>query len=93
MLEQTCRVVAFEPEAATAAIRRTGVTEYPASEAASLRLDAGGFDHLGPLFGFFGDQLFRTQPAIPAAPRRGQRVSTFKLVDHVVRAGMNYKFW
>src|SRR5262249_17349103 len=33
------------------------VMEYPASEAASLRLDAGEFDHLGPLFGFVGDQL------------------------------------
>src|SRR5262245_12171966 len=31
--------------------------EYPASEAASLRLDAGEFDHLGPLLGFVGDQL------------------------------------
>src|SRR5262245_35883264 len=31
--------------------------EYPASEAASLRLDAGEFDHLGPLFGFVGNQL------------------------------------
>src|SRR5262249_1602401 len=37
--------------------RRTGFMEYPASEAASLRLDAGEFDHLGPLFGFVGNQL------------------------------------
>src|SRR5215831_4847319 len=35
----------------------TGFMEYPASEAASLRLDAAEFDHLGPLFGFVGDQL------------------------------------
>src|SRR5262245_15258045 len=35
----------------------TGFMEYPASEAASLRLDAGEFDHLGPLFGFVGNQL------------------------------------
>src|SRR6516164_9772905 len=27
------------------------------SGSASLRLDAGEFDHLGPLFGFVGDQL------------------------------------
>src|SRR5215831_4977386 len=31
--------------------------EYRASEVASLRLDAAEFDHLGPLFGFVGDQL------------------------------------
>src|SRR5215510_10553116 len=31
--------------------------EYPSSEAASLRLYAAEFDHLGPLFGFVGDQL------------------------------------
>src|SRR5262245_64843589 len=31
--------------------------EYPASEVASLRLDAAEFDHLGPLFGFVGDKL------------------------------------
>src|SRR5262249_17907516 len=37
--------------------RRTGVTEYPTAEAVSLRLDAGGFDHFGPLFGIFGDEL------------------------------------
>src|SRR5262249_29189400 len=39
------------------AMRRTGFMEYPASETASLRLDAGEFDHLNPLFGFVGNQL------------------------------------
>src|SRR5499433_1422017 len=38
-------------------LRISGFMEYPASEAASLRLDAGEFDHLGPLFGFVGNQL------------------------------------
>src|ERR1700730_14635474 len=38
-------------------IRRTDVTEYTASEAVSLRLDAGKLYHLAPFFGFVGDQL------------------------------------
>ena len=35
----------------------TGVTEYPACEAVSLRLDAGEFDHLAPLLGFLGNEF------------------------------------
>src|SRR5262245_39304740 len=31
--------------------------EYPRLPPTSVRLDAGEFDHLGPLFGFVGDQL------------------------------------
>src|SRR6516162_1165039 len=40
-----------------AAIRGMDVTEHPASEAVSLRLDARKLDHLGPLFGFVADEL------------------------------------
>src|SRR5205807_2643006 len=36
----------------------TGVTEHPAlGGLASLHLDVGRLDHLGPLFGFFNDEL------------------------------------
>src|SRR5215831_11841507 len=35
----------------------TGVTEYWIGTAASVRLDARELDHLGPLFGFVGDEL------------------------------------
>src|SRR5262245_55216865 len=52
-LEHICPVVAFEPVAAIAAIRRTGVTEYRRS----LRLDVGRPDHLAPLLGVVGDEL------------------------------------
>src|SRR5262249_23018756 len=35
----------------------TGVTEYWAEVRGSLRLDAGGLDHFGPLFGFGSNVL------------------------------------
>src|SRR5262245_31968330 len=35
----------------------TGFMEYWIGTAASVRLDARELDHLGPLFGFVGDQL------------------------------------
>src|SRR5215831_9290332 len=44
--------------------------EYPASEAASLRLDAGELDHLGPLFGLFHNKLFEL------GRRHGHRCNT-----------------
>jgi len=37
--------------------RLTGVTEYRIGTAASVCLDVGSPDHLGPLLGFGGDEL------------------------------------
>src|SRR5258707_13238098 len=39
------------------AIRGRNVTEHPASEAVSLRLDTGELDHLSPFLNVIGDQL------------------------------------
>src|SRR4029453_3369849 len=44
-------------EAISRHFRRTGLMEYPASEAVSLRLDAGELDHLSPFLGLVGDEL------------------------------------
>src|ERR1700730_7293705 len=49
------------PVAAIAAIRRTGFTEYPASEAASLRLDVGRSDHFAPLLRIVADELSKVR--------------------------------
>src|SRR6266436_863986 len=69
-----------------AAIRATGFMEYPASEAASLRLDAGEFDHLGPLFGFVGDQL--SELSRRSRQRHAAEVSETGLHLEISKAGV-----
>src|SRR5262245_28224098 len=43
--------------AVIADIRGTGVTEYLVASRGSLRVDTHRLDHLGPFFGFVGDEL------------------------------------
>ena len=49
-------MVAFEPVAAIAAIRRTGITEYWRCGLPLVDFDIGRPDHLAPLLGFGGDE-------------------------------------
>src|SRR5258708_15073978 len=60
--------------------------EYPASEAASLRLDAGEFDHLAPLFGFVGDQL--SELSRRSRQRHAAEVSETGLHLEISKAGV-----
>src|SRR5262245_24776962 len=62
--------------------------EYPASEAASLRLDAAEFDDLGPLFGFVGDQLGEVSGR--ARKRRAAELSETGLDRGIGKAGIGF---
>src|SRR5262249_47408313 len=62
--------------------------EYRASELASLRLDAAEFDHLGPLFGFVGDQL--GQVSGRARKRRAAELSETGLDRGIGESGIDF---
>src|SRR6266550_9494859 len=84
----------------TTSIRGTDVTEYPASEAVSLRLDVGIPDHVAPLLGVVDNELAKlggrerehvaTQISKPRLDLRISKASVdllVELVDDLGRRG------
>src|SRR5262249_32998324 len=57
MTRTLSRIAALVAIVVAADIRGTGVTEYLVASRGSLRVDTHRLDHLGPFFGFVGDEL------------------------------------